>query len=386
MAIPRDEHKGMSLPSLLLCVFLVGGALLLKGGETARASIVQTTITVSICGNGLVDYGEICDDGVSNNTAGYGSTTAQRICGPDCQSFGPYCGDGVLQVRFDEQCDSGSANGVIGSLCTATCIPIPAVPATIPPRVLGGTPSLPATPGAIPSTIQTQVVLRGKAYPNADISILLDGKQFGTARADTNADFLFNSTAVTPGTATFSFLAKDSAGVSSLTTSVVFEVVQSAITSVNNVYIAPTLSVDQPKVSPGTPLTLFGQSVPRAKVITSIDTDTSDALAAEADASGKWSFQLSTGSVTNGFHTAKALFIFSTTSRSGYGKSVNFFVGDELPKGGLLPDLNGDKKVNLVDFSIFLLSWNSKDVRSDFNQDGTVNLADFSIMLFNWTG
>lgn len=385
MGTPHDEHKGRYFLSLVAALLLVSSTLFFTE-HSAQASVLQTTITVSICGNAITDYGELCDDGADYNTAGYGSTTAQRICGPDCQSFGPYCGDGILQVRFGEQCDSGTANGVIGSLCTATCVPIPAVPATIPPRVLGGTPSLPATPGTIPSTVQTQVVLRGKAYPNADISILLDGKQFGTARADSNADFLFNSTSVTPGTATFSFLAKDSAGVSSLTTSVVFEIVQSAITSVNNVYIPPTLSVDQQKVAPGTPLTLFGQSVPRAKVITSIDTDKSDALASDVDGQGKWSLQLSTGSITTGFHTAKTSFIFSTSSRSGYGKSVSFFVGNEIPKGKASPDLNLDGKVNLVDFSIFLLSWNTKEVRTDFNEDGNVNLADFSIMLFSWTG
>jgi hypothetical protein len=48
--------------------------------------------------------------------------------------------------------------------------------------------------------------------------------------------------------------------------------------------------------------------------------------------------------------------------------------------------MNGDGKVNLVDFSIFLLSWQTTDAKADFNCDGQVNLGDFSIMLFNWTG
>ncbi len=172
----------------------------------------------------------------------------------------------------------------------------------------------------------------------------------------------------------------------SITTSVVFEVVQSAVTSVNNIFLPPTLSVSAQKIAPGGLLNIFGQSVPTAKVITTLDTDTSNALAADADKDGKWTLQLNTGSVTNGFHSAKASFTLPPTSKSGFGKSVSFFVGNQLPTGSASADLNGDGKINLVDFSIFLISWNTHDIFSDFNQDGIVNLADFSIMLFNWTG
>jgi hypothetical protein len=49
-------------------------------------------------------------------------------------------------------------------------------------------------------------------------------------------------------------------------------------------------------------------------------------------------------------------------------------------------DLNGDGKVNLVDFSILLSFWGTSEENPDINGDGIVNLADVSIMLFNWTG
>ena len=61
-------------------------------------------------------------------------------------------------------------------------------------------------------------------------------------------------------------------------------------------------------------------------------------------------------------------------------------IGENVSGEGSQSDLNGDGKVNLVDFSIFLLSWNTDDEEPDFNEDGRVNLADFSIMLFAWTG
>ena len=358
---------------------IVCGVSISKQPPQALADILQTSITISICGNGIVDPGEVCDDGIGNNNGIYGTTTAQRHCLTDCSGYGPYCGDGVLQVRFGEQCDEGGANSTSG-LCSPLCVPQPAVPPSQPPQVYGSIPSRSdVSPGTIPAATQTQVVLRGKAYPNSDVNILMDGKSSGIVRADSNADFLYSTTNVTPGTATFSFWAADAAGVASLTTSVVFDVVQSAVTSVNNIFLPPTLSVSARQVTPGGLVTFSGQSVPTAKVILNLDTDTSNTFAAPVDSGGGWAFQLDTSSssIKQGFHSAKALFLLASTSKSGFGKSVSFFVGNQLPKGGSSPDINGDSKVNLVDFSIFLLSWGTHDVRADFIQDGTVNLADF---------
>jgi hypothetical protein len=80
------------------------------------------------------------------------------------------------------------------------------------------------------------------------------------------------------------------------------------------------------------------------------------------------------------------MFLSRALVKSGYGKAVSFSVGSGQPGEAASSDLNGDGNVNLVDFSIFLLAWNTHDARSDFNGDGIVNLADFSIMLFAWTG
>ena len=389
MGTPENDNEkggtnriaGALLGALLMCVYT---AVATQVPMRAQADTLQTSIIISICGNGLVDNGETCDDGA--NIGVYGPTFSQRSCNADCHSFAPYCGDGILQVRFGEQCDEGSANGK-GGLCSSTCTSLPAVPAASPPRVVGNIPvQSGATPGVISAITKTQVVLRGKAYPNSDVNILLDGKALAVARADSNADFLYTADDASAGTATFSFWAKDSEGTASLTTSVVFDIVQSAVTSVNNIFLPPTLMLSDKQIVPGGLLTLSGQSVPAARVLSSLDKETTSAFSATADTAGRWALQLDTKSISKGFHSVKTSFSLSTTSKSGFGKSLNFFVGTQLPSGNLSPDLNNDKKVNLVDFSIFLLSWNSHDVRSDFNKDGIVNLADFSILLFNWTG
>jgi hypothetical protein len=207
---------------------------------------------------------------------------------------------------------------------------------------------------------------------------------FGVVRADSNADFSFSTTEITPGTATFGFWSRDSEGTDSLTTSVVFDVVQSAVTTVANVFIPPTTRVSAVQVAPGELLTISGQSVPSAQITANIYNGPVT-LASRTERSGVWAIQVDTASLSEGPHVVKAAFELSSTTKSGFGRSVSFVIGGESITEKS-PDLNGDGKVNLVDFSIFLLSWNTDDDRPDFNSDGKVNLGDFSIMLFSWTG
>ena len=346
----------------------------------AESADIQTLITITICGDGtLQEEFEACDEGSGGNLGGYASSTSVRQCAPGCESFGPYCGDDILQVRFSEQCDDG--NHTDGDLCSATCQSETAVP----PGGSGSIPDVPgAEPGQIPSETATRVVVRGKAYPGSEVNILLDGKVLGSARADTNADFLFSTTAVTPGTASFGFWARDKNGVQSITTSVIFEVVQSAVTTIGNVFFPPTISVSAASVQPGELFQLSGQTVPNAKVVTELFTGGNERFEAKADVEGAWAVQIDTASLPRGSHSANSYFE-NLSVRSGFGKLISFSIGGSAV-GGLSADINSDGRINLVDFSIFLLSWNSSNATSDFNADGAVNLADFSILLFNWTG
>lgn len=52
----------------------------------------------AICDDGVLSFGEECDDGV--NDGGYGE------CNPGCV-LGPFCGDEVVQAEFNEDCDVG---------------------------------------------------------------------------------------------------------------------------------------------------------------------------------------------------------------------------------------------------------------------------------------
>jgi len=54
----------------------------------------------AVCGDGVLSFGEECDDGI--NDGGYGE------CDTGCK-LGPFCGDGVIQGP--EQCDNGPGGG-----------------------------------------------------------------------------------------------------------------------------------------------------------------------------------------------------------------------------------------------------------------------------------
>jgi len=62
-----------------------------------------------VCGNGILDPGEECDDG--NNVDGDG-------CNAECLI--EFCGDGITQAGLGEECDDG--NNVDGDGCSAECL------------------------------------------------------------------------------------------------------------------------------------------------------------------------------------------------------------------------------------------------------------------------
>ena len=44
-------------------------------------------------------------------------------------------------------------------------------------------------------------------------------------------------------------------------------------------------------------------------------------------------------------------------------------------------DFNGDGKINITDWSIFLLSWGDKKQEADLNKDNKTDIYDLSIFL-----
>lgn len=344
-------------------------------------SYSTTTLTISICGNEIVDDGEQCD--VLGETGVYSQTIAGRQCTAAC-FFGPYCGDGILQSSYLEECDDG--NNDDGDFCSSLC--------KIEPAGSGGGGSSGGNSGGGGGSDRklgdTIINIVGRGYPSRTINFLLDSKSVGSVRSDSTGRFEF-STASSPGTASLGIWATDIDNNRSITLNNTFDVTQGAITNINGVILPPTLTVASQNINPGAIANLSGQSVPNSTVEIHIDSDTNfDKVTAGAD--GKWSFQLNTGQLKVAEHIIRARTVLGTpplTSQSNFSSSLQLFVGVD-GKATSPSDLNRDGSVNLTDFSILIFWWQTNggdsDPPADINGNGRVSLEDFSILLFNWTG
>lgn len=344
-------------------------------------SSATTTLTLSICGNALVDDGEQCD--VPGETGVYSTTIVGRQCSAICK-WGPYCGDGILQTSQTEECDDG--NNTSGDFCSAIC--------KIEPAGAGGGGSTGGgSGGGGGSNTQlgdTIINVKGYAYPGRTLNILLDTQSVGTVRVGNDGKFDF-STGASPGTASLGFWSTDTQGTRSITYNTTFDVTHGAVTNISGIILPPTIKVVNAKINPGEVVTVSGQSVPNAKIEIHIDNSTKIETVTAA-ANGTWTFALSTAGLSIAEHTLRARSVTGTpplTTQSSFSSSLQIFVGVD-GQATRPADLSRDGKVNLTDFSILIFWWGTNGGNSnppaDINGNGKVGIEDFSILLFNWTG
>lgn len=341
----------------------------------------STTLTLSVCGNLIVDNGEQCD--VLGETGVYSQTIVGRQCNTQCL-FGPYCGDGILQTTFGEECDDG--NNTDSDFCSALC--------KVEPAGSGGGGSSGGGSGGGGGSSRdlgdTVLNVSGRGYPSQRINFLIDSRTVGTVQANSSGAFSF-ATNVSPGTATLGIWANDTSGTRSVTLNNTFDVTQGAVTNLNGLILPPTIRVASQNVTPGATITVSGQSIPGAAIEVQVDTS-GPKYNTTAATTGLWTLQLNTAGLSVAEHTLRARSTTGTpplTTQSNYSSTLQLFLGVE-GQAGRPSDLNRDGFVNLIDFSILIFWWGtnggSSDPPADINGNGRVSLEDFSILLFNWTG
>lgn len=344
-------------------------------------STATTSLSLSICGNNVVEGSEQCD--VPGETGAYSQTIIGRQCTPICR-FGPYCGDGILQTQFGEECDDG--NNEDGDFCSAIC--------TIEPAGSGGGGSSGGGGGGRGGQStplgDTQVSVSGVGYPGRTINFLLDSESVGTVRASSDGRFQF-ATDASPGTATLGIWSLDGEGTRSITLNNTFDVTQGAVTNVNGIILPPTLRIQNPRVNPRDVVLVTGQTVPNATI--ELHVNASEVVeTTTANADGVWQLNFDTARIGVAEYTLRARSITGTpplTTQSGFSSALQLFVGVD-GQASSPSDLNRDGKVDLIDFSILIFWWNTNggesDPPADINGNGRVSIEDFSILLFNWTG
>jgi len=339
--------------------------------KQVKASSLQTSVVIYICGNGIIEGPEICDDGSNNGRYAY--NTGDRFCNLTCDGWAPYCGDGILQSNYGEECDDG--NNVSGDGCDAVCktevFPSPPLSSGegggwIPPR-------------------ETKVIIKGKAYPEAQLTLLQDGKVITTKKADDLANFEIEIKDITPGVWTFSLWAEDKKGRKSITLSYTVSIQKNMITTISGIFLPPTIELSKANFKKGEELDISGQTAPQSQIFTHIESPELIKTATSTK-KGDWQVKINTGILEEGSHTTRAKAKTFDGLESPFSQVLAFYVGEEVSGVVLSADLNRDGKVNLIDFSILLYWWGKENRSADLNQDGKVDLPDFSIMLYYWTG
>jgi hypothetical protein len=239
-----------------------------------------------------------------------------------------------------------------------------------------------------------EVTIRGYAFPQSSVVVLVDGVIARNTRAGGDGAFSVTLTEIARGAYAFGVYAIDRDNVRSSTFSTTFTVTGSRASTLSNVNVMPSISVSPNPVTPGQTLTIKGYSIPDAVVTIENQNDRTSAglktFTTNASGNGAWSIEMPTDGMSNGTYKVRARARQEETGISTNFSSYTFYgVGQQaqLPRGS---DLNRDGKVNLIDFSILLFWWNTNGGTSnpsaDINGDGKVSLTDFSIMIFNWTG
>ncbi len=284
--------------------------------------------------------------------------------------------DGKIDYPTDPGCSSFSDNDETD----------PAPPPPPPPSGGGG-----GGGGYTPP--QTVVNFAGRAYPKNTVTLLKDAQVVATTVAGGDANFQISLSGLSGGNYVFSIYGEDSKGIRSALSTFSVSVTAGATTNLSGIFISPSIAADKSEVRRGDTLKIFGQSSPQADIVISVSSEEEFFAKTVTDKDGIYLYNFDTSFLSMGNHNAKSKASIGNLETSSFSRVIGFIVGTknvlaELPKKVGKGDLNNDKRINIVDFSIIAYWYKrpSPPASADLNGDGKVDLIDFSVMAFNFTG
>jgi len=249
-------------------------------------------------------------------------------------------------------------------------------------------------------TSVTNVIISGQAYPNQPVTLLKDAQIVSTTIADESGQFSVDVKDLSSGTFVFSLYSVDIESTRSTLVTFPADINKDAVTNINGAFIPPTIRLDKKTVEKGKALSIAGQTAPNAIVeLIILKPDGSEiSFPANSNSQGVYTYQFDTSVLALGEHFVRARTTYQgRTSTNSITMSFEVGLEDALNTSeegcAYYADLNGDCRVNLIDFSIAAF-WYQQPISGDFrskeserlNGDRQINLTDFSIMAFYWTG
>lgn len=252
--------------------------------------------------------------------------------------------------------------------------------------------------GGSPPVPDTNVVFTGRAYPKSAVTLLKDAQVAATTIAGTDANFQISISGLSGGNYIFSVYSEDKEGRRSSLLTFPISVTFGAVTKVSGIFIAPTIATDKSEVKRGDNIAIFGQSAPQSEITIAVNSEEEIFVKTPSDKSGIYLYNFDTSLLAMEQHFTKSKSALNGEI-SSFSKAISFFVGAKniltqpSTRAVMKGDLNNDKRVNLVDFSIAAY-WYKQSLSAAFkpieterlNGDGKIDLIDFSIMAFYWTG
>lgn len=264
-------------------------------------------------------------------------------------------------------------------------VPAPEAPPTPPLEPIpspggGGGPMYPPAPSP------ASILLTGYTSPRAFIAVLKDGRIASTFRAETDGAFSQKISGLYPKIYTWSIYAIDTDDRQTRLIYFTVNLQKGALTTVKDIFLPPTISISPQNPRRGDKLKIFGQTHPSSFVIAIIQPGFTK-LEIKSDWQGQWQNPHDTSRMFEGDYNLRAQSQLVWGLKSPESEAILFTL---FPRGITLcegPDINGDKIVNLTDFSILMYWWEKLKIGNpcaDINNDGSVNLVDFSIMMYWW--
>ena len=245
------------------------------------------------------------------------------------------------------------------------------------------------------------IVLSGFAYPRARITILKDSQAYTSAIAAVDGRFSVTVSVFSYGTHYFGVLAQDMEGRRSPLVPIPVKVSGAETVTVSDILIPPTIDTDKEQVRSGEQITVGGNAFPNSRILLSLAHGADLVLfSVFVDGEGNYAYNINTADLEEGIYIVSGRMVLGDRLVSKQSFPLRFSVGDvtvvrpppiQCSAEGiavLVGDLNGDCRVNLVDFSILVYWQDQKNPppHVDVNGDGGIDLTDFSIVAFYWTG
>ncbi len=248
------------------------------------------------------------------------------------------------------------------------------------------------TPGGSGSVgfFGTGVRFTGEAYPNANVTIMKEGIDQLSVKADARGLFSISLPEAYNANILYSLYAEDVLGNRSLLINYPLVVKVGFITHLSGVRFPPTIVTDKSEVKFGDYITVSGYALPNKNLkIEIFGFEGSQSFSLTSALSGAYKSVLPLSGLARGEYTV------SIKYEDGFrvSKLIKFIIGElnvfnQESLRNIPGDCNADFIINLVDFSI-LAFWYGKDnppACVDTNRDKKIDLTDFSILAFYWTG